>query len=352
MSEKIKYDPTDMESLLLNKDFENLFPEEKEFVLKHIDNQEEYNSMRAMLLQFSDMDGTNDLEPSSQTLDFLMEEFVTEEKRGFKWWLNSVFAGLFPSDRSWVKQPGFQLAMATCVVVVGFVVVQNSSSTFDNMAEAKVPTQKEVSEAIAKSNKVDEVVIEQQKEERESDMDKGGIADNNEANIYVWNDDNQDGTFKTTEGRADTDISEEVSGDEISIEVAEDMASEVVVNARVYTAADNSVIPDIFEVEEVEKEFDLEIAFKDDSKPVQTNGTSYNFSLNKTESAVPADLSEPVLTKTVTTNGFYADDVQGNASSDKRLFEGVGGVSGRMQVTQSVPVSVNTDLIDLLYTAK
>ena len=50
MKRKFKYDPEDLESLLLNKRFNELYPEEKEFVLRHMDSAEEDASMRKTLL--------------------------------------------------------------------------------------------------------------------------------------------------------------------------------------------------------------------------------------------------------------------------------------------------------------
>ena len=39
MSDKQVYDPEDIESLLIHKEFEELYPAEKEFVLKHIEQK-------------------------------------------------------------------------------------------------------------------------------------------------------------------------------------------------------------------------------------------------------------------------------------------------------------------------
>lgn len=137
MKEQIKYDPEDIESLLLHKEYHDLYAEEREFVLQHMDNEEEYNSMRAMLLTISSSDDFEEIEPQPKTLALLMEEFVTEEKRGFKWWLNSLFVGIFPKEKTWFRQPGFQMAMVMGIVVLGFVFVQQSSTNYKNIAEAK-----------------------------------------------------------------------------------------------------------------------------------------------------------------------------------------------------------------------
>ena len=48
MKPHMPYDPEDIESLMMHKSFDELYPEEREFVLRHVSGPEEYESMRRM----------------------------------------------------------------------------------------------------------------------------------------------------------------------------------------------------------------------------------------------------------------------------------------------------------------
>ena len=54
MNTNHKYDPEDIESLLMHKQYNELFDDEREFVLQHVKNEEEYNSLRSMLFTLHD----------------------------------------------------------------------------------------------------------------------------------------------------------------------------------------------------------------------------------------------------------------------------------------------------------
>lgn len=127
-----KYDPTDIESMLQNKAFDELNTAEKEFALQHVGSPEEYTSMRDFLLNIrSSFQSEEVIEPSVDIKNNLMEEFTrihsTDKKR-------SVWSGflesLFPSGKSIFLSPGFQIAtLAVVIFGVGlFIINQNSSS--------------------------------------------------------------------------------------------------------------------------------------------------------------------------------------------------------------------------------
>ncbi len=112
-----KYDPEDIESLLLHKQFHELYPEEKEFILQHIETPEEYDSLRKTLFELRDAanDGTW-LEPDASLKKDLMAQFASEEKGGFRIWLNSLFT--WP-DVQWYRQPALRVAFAGACVLLG-----------------------------------------------------------------------------------------------------------------------------------------------------------------------------------------------------------------------------------------
>jgi hypothetical protein len=112
-----KYDPEDIESLLLNKQFAELYPEEKEFVLRHLSDEEQYNSMRKMLIEIREISQSDDLlTPDTSIKKNLMAQFESERKGRFTIWLNSLFAA---PDLPWFRQTGVQMAFGIGVVLIG-----------------------------------------------------------------------------------------------------------------------------------------------------------------------------------------------------------------------------------------
>ena len=115
-----KYDPEDIESLLLHKQFHELYPEEKEFVLRHLESEQEYESMRSVLMELKNISSNDEwLEPDASIKKNLMKEFSSEKKSRFVIWLNSLFA--FP-DRPWYSQRGVQIAFG--VFILGFLLLR------------------------------------------------------------------------------------------------------------------------------------------------------------------------------------------------------------------------------------
>jgi hypothetical protein len=131
-----KYDPEDIESLLLHKQFNELYPEEKEFVLRHIENQDEYESLRKTLFEVHNSSNDADwLEPDHSLKRDLMAEFAREKRGGFFIWLNTLFSMPTVSDIPWFRRPAFQVAMVSVLVVTGGLFWYNKQDRAANMAE-------------------------------------------------------------------------------------------------------------------------------------------------------------------------------------------------------------------------
>ena len=118
MKQFSKYDPEDIESLLLHKQFNELYPEEKEFVLRHLEGIEEYESMRRMLLELKNSEGTDEwLTPDPSIKKALMAEFARERKGRFGIWLNSLFA---MPERPIYMQRGVQWSFGVALIAGAF----------------------------------------------------------------------------------------------------------------------------------------------------------------------------------------------------------------------------------------
>ncbi len=123
------YGPEDIEQLLMSKDFSELYPEEKAYVLLHMEDEAEYNSLRLML---SDLSSSEDeIVPPAAMRDSMISMHESRHKSSsFKIWLNSVLA-VFAFPEEW-KRPARQLAgVAGAIVLVVFVyqVVTPTTST-------------------------------------------------------------------------------------------------------------------------------------------------------------------------------------------------------------------------------
>lgn len=132
-----KYDPEDIESLLLNKQFAELYPEEKEFVLRHISDEEQYNSMRKMLMEIREISQSDDLlTPDASIKKNLMAQFESERKGRFTIWLNSLFAA---PDLPWFRQSGVQMAFGIGIVLIGVwgILQWNNADTPAALAEVR-----------------------------------------------------------------------------------------------------------------------------------------------------------------------------------------------------------------------
>lgn len=141
MKQNYKYDPEDLESLLLHKQFHELYPEEKEFVLRHIDTPEEYESMRQTLFELRDAASQGDwLQPDASIKKALMVEFSSEQKGSFRVWLNSLFT--WPDVR-WYRQPVLQLAIVVVVITTGLWLLVSNREQQIIIAEAETKSSEE-----------------------------------------------------------------------------------------------------------------------------------------------------------------------------------------------------------------
>ena len=114
------YGPEDLESLLMEKEFNSLYPEEKEFVLKHMADEYEYAELRDLLLGITqEMDAAETMPPPPglrQKMTDLHRDHHRKPK--FTIWLNSLFAMMRIPEN--IGRPAFQLASILAVVLVAW----------------------------------------------------------------------------------------------------------------------------------------------------------------------------------------------------------------------------------------
>lgn len=94
MNNLSKYDPEDLESLMMHKAFDELLPEERAFVLRHISSPSEYEHLRTLLRTTLSEWQSEDTMPGKNVKQMAMKEFRKQhqEKAGWQIWLNTLFS--------------------------------------------------------------------------------------------------------------------------------------------------------------------------------------------------------------------------------------------------------------------
>lgn len=112
-----RYDPEDLEHLMLERRFDELLEEERAFALRHLTGRAEYDRMRSLLLHVREdrtEQGTLDAPP--QVREHVLQAFREQQRPQWKIWLNSVSGFLLPERPAQYWRPA--LALGTVAVLV------------------------------------------------------------------------------------------------------------------------------------------------------------------------------------------------------------------------------------------
>lgn len=132
MDKNFTYNPEDIEELLMNKSFDELLFEEKEFVLNHVESEQEYKELRNTLLSIKKYSDEQDQLVVPHRIKSELMKLMEQKQRPFGWFnLNSFGAFLFPSGVSFYRKPGIQFAslslMLLFVINIGLDRIENQS---------------------------------------------------------------------------------------------------------------------------------------------------------------------------------------------------------------------------------
>ncbi|MBX2979219.1 MAG: hypothetical protein KF905_08000 [Flavobacteriales bacterium] len=139
MEQRERYDPEDIENLLNERGFDELLPEERAYVLRHISGRAEYEQMRALLehVRHNEQD-RSPIEADPAVRDRVMAAFRQGQEPQWRIWLNGVMLWLKPSDTGSLWRPALAFASLAVLVVLGILVVQLSrTTTGDGLAELR-----------------------------------------------------------------------------------------------------------------------------------------------------------------------------------------------------------------------
>lgn len=118
MDKKITYNPEDIEELLMNKSFDELLLEEREFVLNHVESEQEYKELRNTLLSIKKYSEEQDQLVVPHRIKSELMKLMEQKKKPFGWFsLNSFGVFLFPSGVPFYKKPGIQFASLSLMLL-------------------------------------------------------------------------------------------------------------------------------------------------------------------------------------------------------------------------------------------
>lgn len=139
------YQPEDIEALLAEKSFRELYEEEKRFVLEHLSSPQEYEQMRETLLSIRGAAGEDQssgtLHTPPRVKEELMAAFEKERKKRAVLWWNSVSLGFRNMLR--LDLPVMRLALGTVVLLLGVWIVFRFTAT-KNQSQPELAKQENI----------------------------------------------------------------------------------------------------------------------------------------------------------------------------------------------------------------
>ncbi len=323
METNFKYDPEDIESLLMHKQFNELFDEEKSFVLQHVEGEEEYESLRKTLFELHDAALASDwLEPDPAIKAALMQEFAQEKKGGFRIWLNSLF--VMP-DVVWYRRPALQVAFASVLVLIVVVFFFNTkndqSATAENVQNKKSESTPSEVEAEGENLFADNLTVKEYPPSPKIVSDQMG-------NFSPVNADEAPALAETEVKDVPSVAEETYATDDVESALTNDLNNEVLSSKKT-----NDDLKDKY----AEK---TKIPESDDSV---TNFDQTSKSLDEVESISPSQIVKLAPTANYTTSGSPITLSAGATTSPVYTWQ--------VASSNSVSMSDMKDLLGILYTA-
>ncbi|MBZ0206034.1 MAG: hypothetical protein K8H89_06890 [Flavobacteriales bacterium] len=149
-----RYDPEDLEHLMLERGFDELLEEERAYALRHLDGRAEYERMRALLHHVREEKSERPLMDADPAVrERVLAAFREQRQPQWRIWLNSVGGFLLPSRPSMYWRPALALGTVAALVFTALV-TWNSLEQKDNKVLAEV--KQEVPNAPQAAAKTDE----------------------------------------------------------------------------------------------------------------------------------------------------------------------------------------------------
>lgn len=153
-----RYDPEDIESLLSERGFDELLPDERAFVLRHMSGRDEYERMRALLHYVRpDERDRGTIQPEDRVRANVLTVFRAQQQPQWRIWLNGISLWLAPKEASahplW--RPALAFGSLALLIVAGVVAVRQFDGIGQPAAVAELK-QEEISPAPPPSVKLED----------------------------------------------------------------------------------------------------------------------------------------------------------------------------------------------------
>jgi len=138
MERRERYDPEDIESLLTERSFDELLEEERAYVLRHLTDKNEYETMRGLLLHMRTGDREQDpLVAPESVRSNVINAFRAQQRPKWQIWLNSVGTLIWPKEMSGMWRPALAFASLAVLITAGVLLVRNYGAHNTELAELK-----------------------------------------------------------------------------------------------------------------------------------------------------------------------------------------------------------------------
>lgn len=173
-----RYDPEDIESLLSQRAFDELLPDERAFVLRHLSGRDEYERMRALLHYVRpDERDRGTIEPEDRVRTNVLATFRAQQQPQWRVWLNGISLWLAPKETPAVWRPALAFGSLALLVVAGVVAVQQFGNASreasvaevkheERTAPAKLEAEKKVRPSVGEPNTAKATEVQPQRAEQ------------------------------------------------------------------------------------------------------------------------------------------------------------------------------------------
>lgn len=136
-----RYDPEDLEHLMLERSFDELLEEERAYALRHLESRAEYERMRALLHHVREGKSTQaPMDAAPAVRERVLQAFRAQQEPQWQIWLNSVGGFLLPAHPSSYWRP--VLALGTVAALIfGSLTLWNGLGHDEHPALAEVKQQ-------------------------------------------------------------------------------------------------------------------------------------------------------------------------------------------------------------------
>jgi hypothetical protein len=137
-----RYDPEDLEQLMLERGFDELLEEERAYAMRHLAGRAEYERMRALLLHVREEAGqAPEPEAGTWVREQVLQAFRSQREPRWRIWLNAVPGLLFPPGPASPWRPALALGAVAVISASAWLLLKEPELAPPSLAELHEPRQ-------------------------------------------------------------------------------------------------------------------------------------------------------------------------------------------------------------------